>query len=464
MVSSQKMVLLVVSLALFMEALDTTIINTAIPAMSQSLSVNPIDLKIALVSYLLSLAIFIPISGWIADKYGIKRVFIVALGVFTASSLWCGFAHNLWALVIARTLQGIGGSLSLPLGRLILYQTFERRKVVAISSRVLMVAALGTMLGPVLGGAITHYFSWRWIFWVNIPVGLLVMLMAQRWLVAVPPQAVPPLDKLGFVLFGTSLAGFTFGLSAFSESTLSFSFSLMIVMAAILLLIFYFWHSYGHPRQIVKTELFRFRTFQVSILGSLIARLGFGGVPFLLPILLQIGLGYSVQETGLLLAPIAFGILLVKPLSLTFLRYFGYKKLLTLNTLLVALSLCSFILINFHTSVYLIILLTFLFGFLVSLQYSAMNSLAYAEIPHQQLSAATSITSTLQQLAQSFGVAVSALLIHYFSPSNAADGFLLTDAVFNHVFFVMGIITFFSALIFMRLQADDGHQMIEKEV
>ena len=228
----KQMIIFVVSLALFMEALDTTILNTAIPAMSRSLNVNPIDLKIALISYLLSLAIFIPISGWVADKFGIKRVFISALVLFTLSSFWCGFAHKLFELVIARALQGVGGSMALPVGRLFLVRIFERHEVVNIISRVVMVAALGMMLGPVLGGVITHYISWPWIFWVNIPVGILAIYLACLWLPSIPLEKVPPLDKLGFILFGASLAGVTFGMSALSESMLPLSLGVMIVLAA----------------------------------------------------------------------------------------------------------------------------------------------------------------------------------------------------------------------------------------
>lgn len=456
------MITFIISLALFMEALDTTIINTAIPVMSYDLCVSPIDLKIALISYLVSLAVFIPISGWLADKYGIKRVFIAALGVFTLSSMWCGFANNLPELVVARAIQGIGGSLALPVGRLILFRTFARHDAVIVMSRVVMVAGLGMMLGPVLGGIITHHFSWRWIFWVNIPVGIVAILLACNWLTDVLPQTVPPLDKLGFLLFGTSLAGFVFGLAAFSESTINSLLAAVIILAAFLLMIAYLWHSYGRPYPIVKAELFRLRTFRVSTIGNLISRLGFGGMPFLLPILLQNGLGYSSQLSGILLAPMALGVLLIKPLVLRALRFLGYKKLLMVNTILVSLSLWSFMIIGAHTSLYLIALLTFILGILVSMQYSGMNSLAYAEILPEQLSAATSIMSTLQQLAQSFGVAVGALSVYYFS-SKSHHGLFLTTVVFHRTFFTIGVITLFSTFIFRYLRSEDGHQMIKHD-
>ncbi len=453
------MSLLIVSLALFMEALDTTVINTAIPTMSRSLNVNPIDLKIALISYLLSLAIFIPISGWIGDKWGIKRVFIHSIYIFILSSLWCGFARHLTELVIARTLQGFGGALALPLGRLIVLRTFERHEVINAMSRVAIIASLGTMLGPVLGGFITHYFSWRWIFWINIPVGLLCILLAYYWIDNDKPQKVYSLDKMGFILFGGSLAGFTFGLSAFSESTLAKSTAINTLLISFLFLIAYFWHSRNKKHPIVNGVLLHIRTFRISVLGNLFCRLGFGGVPFLVPLLLQISLHYPAQVSGMLLAPIALGIMFARPLTLGFLRLLGYKKLLICNTILLSVSICSFSFINAHTPLYLIGILTFIFGFLISLQYSGMNSLGYTGIGMDELSSATSIISTLQQLAQSFGVAISAMFLQYFvtmhSPSQA-----LTVTVFHDTFFAMGIITVFSTFIFSGLKASDGGEMI----
>jgi len=460
MSSSTKIILYIVALAMFMEQLDATIINTAIPVMAQSLQVNPIDLKIALISYLLSLAIFIPISGWVADKYGAKRVFIIAIAIFTVSSLWCGFAHNLPELVIARAIQGLGSALTLPVGRLIIFRSFARHKVVAILSQVVMLASFGLMLGPVFGGLITHYFSWHWIFWINIPVGLLTIIITQWAMTEIPPQAVPPFDKLGFILFGASLAGVTFGLSAFSESAIRFSLALLIMLMSGLLLILYIWYSRRQPYPVVNIQLFRLRTFQVATAGNLISRLGFGGVPFLLPILLQVGLGYSPQLAGFLVAPAALGVLAVKPLSVNFLRWLGYRKLLLINTLLVVLSLWNFIFIELNTSIYLIALFSFCFGFLISLQYGAMNSLGYAEIPTQQLSAATSIMGVVQQLTQSFGVAISALLIHSFSLDYKTN-FVLTTTVFHRVFFALGFITLIASLIFYRLHPADGQQMIK---
>jgi EmrB/QacA subfamily drug resistance transporter len=456
---THSITLIAASLALFMEALDTTIINTAIPAMSDSLNVNPVDLKIALISYLLSLAVFIPISGWVADRFTMKRVFINAVFIFVASSLWCGLTHTLHELVIARAFQGLGGALALPTGRLMILRAFEGHHRITAMGRVAIIASLGAMLGPVMGGFITHHFSWRWIFWINFPVGVLAMLLAFYCLKNDTPRKNHPLDKVGFILFGASLAGFTFGLSALSESTLKWSTACICLSVSAFLLLSYLWHSRKKTHPLIKNELFFIRTFRISVMGNLFSRLGFGGIPFILPLLLQIGLHYSAQISGLLLAPLAIGIILVRPFTLQLFRLFGYKRLLILNTVLLSFSTCSFMIIGGNTAFSTICFLVFLFGFLISLQYSAMNSLAYTSIVVDDLSAATSIVSTLQQLAQSFGVAISALFIRYFS-SLTTPKFLLTTAVFHRTVIAISVITFLAAFIFVRLKADDGGEFI----
>lgn len=454
----KNIIFLIVSFAMFMEAVDTTIINTAIPVMAHSLNVNPIDLKLALISYLLSLAIFIPISGWIADKFGIKKVFIVAVCVFTASSIWCGFTDNLWELIGARIAQGLGGSLTMPVGRLIILRTCERHELIAKMSLVVMVASLGMMLGPLLGGVITHHFSWRWIFWVNVPIGILAVLLSIKLLPPMPPRQVLPLDKIGFVLFGSGLALLTFGLSMISESNISNAQAFLTLAIATLLLIIYAQHSRKKIHPIIKVELLHTRTFGVAVISNLFCRLSFGGTPFLFPLLLQIGLGYSPQLSGFLLAPVAVGVFLVKPLSIYILRWLGYKKLLLLNTFLVSMALWSFCSINTTSTIPGIAMLTFIYGFLIALQYTGMNSLAYANIEEQDMSAATSIMSTIQQLAQSFGVAVSAILISIFSTNHH-----LSVAIFHQTFLMLGMLTLLSGVIFLSLKKDDGEELIKPQ-
>lgn len=447
---------LIVSLSFFMEAVDTTVINTAIPAMSYSLHVDPVDLKVALISYLLSLAIFIPVSGWIADKWGLKRVFISALIIFTLSSFACGLASTLSELVVARFIQGFGGALGLPVGRLILLRTFGREHLISMMNQVVMIGALGMMLGPVIGGVITHHFSWSWIFWVNIPIGVFAISLAYHCLPSSQPEEVHPLDKTGFVLFGAGLASFTFAMSALSETTVSNHFAISILLGSMVLLLLYAIHSHHQAYPIVKTDLLQIRTFRISVSGNLLSRLGFGGIPFLIPLLLQIDLHYSPQVAGLLLAPTAIGVFTSKPLALVFLRNVGYKRFLIINTVLSGFSIWTFASITISTPIVIIVFQTFSYGFILSLQYSAMNSLAYADLSAGDLSAANSIMSTIQQLAQSLGVAVSALCLRFFSTQ-----FMLSPHMFHFTFLAMGLFTLCSSFIFVKLNKEDGQQMID---
>ena len=459
----QTMIPFIIALSFFMEGVDSTIINTAIPAMAHSLAVDPVDLKVALISYLLSLAIFIPISGWIADKFGSKRVFICALVIFTASSVWCGFANDVIELVIARFIQGFGGALGLPVGRLIVVRHFGRANLISTMNRVVTVGALGPMLGPPIGGFITTHFSWHWIFWVNIPVGLLAIILAYYWLQEdANEHVVPPLDKWGFVLFGVALAGFTFGLASLSETAVQHTVALSIIGISVFFLLVYALHSRNRPHPIVKTDLLGFRTFRVAVIANLLSRLGFGGIPFLVPLLLQIGLDFSPERSGMLLAPIAVGVLIGKPLFLPIIRLLGYKRFLIINTVAAAFSIWAFALINSQTPLVVIVILTGVYGFTLTMQYSSMNSLAYADIVSKDLSGATSIMGTLQQLAQSFGVAVAALFLRFFSEFSG-DNLVLTASVFHYTFFAVGFFTLLSTLAFLPLKPEDGQQLLIKQ-
>lgn len=458
-ISNEKITIFIVSLALFMNALDTTIVNTAIPAIARSLQVNAVDLKIALITYLLSLALFIPISGWLADKFGMKRIFILALTIFILSSLWCGYAQTLFELGVARSIQGLGGALVLPLSSLIILRTFKRHQIINAMNTIIMIAAIGQVLGPLVGGVITEHLSWRWIFWVNIPIGILTIVMAVNWLQEAPKHTVRPFDILGFILFSGGLATLTFSLSEMSAPNVQQIKIIMAIGVSLLMLIAYFLRSNTQFHPIIDMKLFQLRTFRISVFGNLLTRLGFGGLQFLLPLLLQIGLGYSAQFSGLLVMPIALGILFIKPLTLYILRILGYKKLLLINTVLISFSLWTFQLINIHTSAFVIVDLGFIFGFFISLQNSGIHSLSYAEISLHEQSNVASIVTTSQQLSQTFSVAVAAFFLQYFSLIKTGSSVLTTN-VFYQTFFSMGILTLCSSIIFLFLKKNDGYQML----
>ncbi len=447
-----------------MDVLDSNIINTAIPAMSRSLQVNPVDLKVALISYLLSFAVFIPISGWASDKYGVKRIFISALGLFTFTSFWCGYAHTLLELVIARSIQGVGGAFMISLGRLIIARTFKKHELVEAMNAVIIVVSVAVMLGPLVGGVLTDHLSWPWIFWVNIPAGILAMTLAALSFKDATPRQAHPLDFVGFILFGGSLAVFSLSLSELSETDVNLNNIFLKLAVSALMMLVYFVRAKHVAAPVIKTALFRKRTFQVSVLGNLCARLGFGGMPFLLPLLQQVGLGYSAQLSGLLVAPMAFGTIFSKFLAIRILRRLGYRRYLLINTLMVGLVIWLFQMIDTQTPVYGIAGLTFTLGIFIAAQYSGMNSLAFADLHEDELSASTSITSTTQTLSQSLGVAVGAILLRYFSAQIHHQPLLLTPHVFHQAFFLMGVLTFLSGIIFIRLKPGDGKQMLMKQV
>lgn len=460
--TTKRATMFIVSIALFMDVLDSNVINTAVPAMARTFLVNPIDIKIALISYLLSLAIFIPMSGWVADKYGVKNIFIAAMGLFTVSSFFCGNAHTLPLLVFARFIQGIGGAFMISLGRLILARTFKQYELVEAMNVVIIVVAFAVMIGPWVGGVIVDHFSWPWIFWVNIPIGIGMMLFAQSHLKEISVRNPRPFDFLGFALFGGGLAMLALSLSEMSQTQDSFDHAFLRLIIALLMLGIFILHARRKKHPAINIQLFRLRTFSISVFGNLAARLGFGGLPFLLPLMQQVGLGFSAQLSGLLLVPSAFGIIFSKIFAAKVLRKMGYRRYLMFNTCLVGVGLWMFLFVNHTTPIYLIGIFTFIYGVITAAQYTGMNSLALADIQDEQLSYSTSITSTTQILAQSLGVAVSAILLRLFS-MQLEKTTMLTMSVFHDTFFTLGILTLFSLMIFLRLKPTDGQQMLERK-
>lgn len=458
---TKRITMIAVSLALFMDVMDSNVINTAVPAMSHTFSVSPIDLKIALISYLLSLAIFIPISGWVADRYGAKNIFIAAIGLFTATSFFCGYSHTLMQLIIARSIQGIGGAFMISLGRLMIAKTFPRHEMVEAMNFIIIIVSFAVMIGPFVGGVIVDHLSWPWIFWINIPAGIFLIALSVYGLKEVVIKNIRPFDAVGFILFGGSLALSCFSLSEISETNSDVFACLVHLGIGLTLLFAYVLYAKRKKHPVMKIDLFRIRTFRVSVIGNLCARLGFGGMPFLIPLMLQVALGFSAQLAGLLMVPIAFGIMTSKVIASKILRALGYRRYLLSNTVIVSLILCSFQWITQNTSVYVIGLMCFIFGVFISVQYTGMNSLALADIQDDELSASTSITSTVQVLAQSLGVAFGAILLRIFLSLSKPPAHL-SIAIFHKSFLALGVITLFSMFVFMQLHERDGEKMLKK--
>lgn len=439
-----------------MESLDTTILNTAAPTIATALGVVPLSMKAVLSSYTLSLAVFIPISGWMADRFGTRRVFSSAIGLFTLSSLLCGISTDIHALVACRILQGMGGALMVPVGRLVVVRTFARSELVRAMSFVSIPALIGPMLGPVVGGFIVGYFHWRVIFFVNLPIGLLGMYLVWRHLPEYRAQHVQQLDLVGMILFGAGAGLLSYVLEVFGEHTLSGREVSALLALSLVLLGGYFRHALKVNHPLLQLALFRIRTFRSAVTGSFITRLGAGGIPFLLPLLYQVGLGYTPLQSGLLLMPQSLAAIGLKMTMPAILARFGYRRVLLLNTMLMGGSIALFASVGPGTATILVVLLAACFGFLASLQYTSMNTLAYADVPAEQASMASTIASTLQQMSLSFGVAIASLATSIFIPDRFhADPALLIHGI-HGALLALGGLTIFSAFVFRELRPGDG--------
>jgi EmrB/QacA subfamily drug resistance transporter len=445
-----------VAVGFFMESLDTTILNTAVPTIAQALQVPPLSMKAVLASYTLSLAVFIPISGWMANRFGTRRVFASAIGTFALGSFLCGISRDIHWLVACRILQGCGGAMMLPVGRLTLVRTFAKTELIRAMSFVSIPALVGPMLGPLLGGVIIHYFHWSVIFFVNIPIGVVGLIMVQKHMPDFRAAKSDPLDIVGLTLFGSGISLLSYVLEVFGEHTLSGREVLGLLAISLALLGTYFFHGTRTPYPLLRLGLLRLRSFRVSVTGNLCTRIGIGGLPFLLPLLYQVGLGYSAIQSGLMIMPQALAAMSLKMFLPRILQRFGYRTVLVSNTIALGVMLILFSTIDVGTPPWLIALLTFFFGFVTSTQYTSMNTLAYADVSAEEASAASTIASTVQQLAVSFGVAAASLTAAWFIPAHAQAG----PAPFIHGIHLalraLGASTVIATLVFWELKSSDG--------
>jgi EmrB/QacA subfamily drug resistance transporter len=452
----KRLVPWLVAVAFFMEALDTTILNTGVPTIAQALKVAPLSMKAVLSSYTLSLAVFIPISGWMADRFGTRRVFASAIALFTLGSFLCGISRNIHLLVACRILQGCGGAMMLPVGRLTMVQTFAKSELIRAMSFVAIPGLIGPMLGPLAGGLIVAYFHWSIIFFVNIPIGLAGLYLVYRHLPDYREEHTPPLDIVGMILFGSGIALLSYVLEVFGEHTLSGLEMLSLLGIAALLLAGYGINSAKIKFPLLRLGLFKVRTFRAAVSGSFITRIGIGGIPFLFPLLYQVGLGFSPIQSGLMMMPQAMAAMSLKLTMPGILRRFGHRTVLISNTVMLGLLIILFGTISASSPVWLIVLEVFCFGFFTSLQYTSMNTLVYADVTEEETSKASTISSTMQQMSVSFGVAAASLATALFVP----DRFHTTPAEMIHgihnAFLCLGSLTIVSALVFRELKSNDG--------
>jgi EmrB/QacA subfamily drug resistance transporter len=454
--AAKKLLPWLVAVGFFMESLDTTILNTAVPAIAQALKVAPLSMKAVLASYALSLAVFIPISGWMANRFGTRRVFASAIGIFTLGSFLCGISNEIHLLVACRILQGSGGAMMLPVGRITMVRTFAKSELINAMSFVAIPGLVGPMLGPVVGGAIIGYFHWSMIFFVNIPIGLFGLYMVYRHLPNFREKHNFPLDVVGLILFGSGIALLSYVLEIFGETTLSGREVLGLLAISGALLAAYGLHTKRTAHPLLRLKLLRLRTFRVAISGNLFTRLGIGGIPFLLPLLYQVGLGFSPIQSGLLIMPQAFAAMSLKLTMPRILKKFGYRTVLIVNTIALGLMIMLFATINTDTPVWLIVAMAFTYGFLTSLQYTSMNTLAYADVNEHEAAGASTIASTVQQLAVSFGIATASLAAALFIPDHLRASAPQLMHGIHLAFFALAALTISSTVVFTRLRTRDG--------
>ena len=446
-------VTLIVAVALFMETMDSTVISTSLPAIAKDLHEDPIALKLALTSYLLSLAVFIPLSGWVADRFGARTVFRAAIVVFTIGSAACGFAHGLFDFVLARILQGIGGAMMVPVGRLVILRTVPKAELISALAWLTIPALMGPVIGPPLGGFITTYFSWRWIFWINIPIGILGIVLATYFIANLREEEVPPLDVKGFVLSGIGLSGLAFGFTTIGQGLFHPALVGGLLIAGVIGCWLYVRHARVTPAPLIDLKLLKVDTFYASVVGGFIFRIGIGAMPFLLPLMLQLGFGLTPFQSGMLTFATAVGAVAMKTTAAPILRRFGFKQVLV-NALLSAAFIATTSLFTEATPHAVIFTVLLVGGFFRSLQFTSVNSLAYADIEPRAMSRATSFASVAQQLSMSAGVAVGALVLELARHGRPHAAVLPED--FAAAFIVVAAISALSVFVFLRLPGTAG--------
>lgn len=452
---SIRLLTLVVASALFMENLDSTVIATSLAAIALDLGVDPITLKLAFTAYYVALAIFIPVSGWCADRYGARHVFRAAIAVFTLSSIGCALAWNLESLVAARFCQGIGGALMVPVGRLILLRSIPKRDLVPAMAWLTVPALFAPLIGPPLGGFITTYCHWRAIFWLNVPIGVLGLVLATRLVPNLKGEVQRPLDLIGFALTGFGLSATIFGFTLAGRSLADAPLAWSLVAIGLLLVGLYIAHARRTPYPLIDLSLLKIPTFRIAMVGGLVFRIGVGATPFLLPLMLQLGFGLSPFASGMLTFAAAAGALLMKMTAAPILRQFGFRQVLLVNAVISSALLGAVSLFTPTTPAAVIVTVLLVGGFFRSLQFTSLNTLGFADVDQARMSQATSFNAVVQQLSLSAGVAVAALLLEGFSHHR---GHLAADD-FRWSFAVIGLISLTSTLVFFRLDRWAGAEV-----
>lgn len=442
--------------AIFMQMLDSTILNTALPAIAADLNESAYNMQSAIVSYVLTLALFIPISGFLADRFGTKKIFISAIVIFSVGSLFCALSSTLIQLDLSRILQGLGGALMTPVGRLAMIKTFPKNELVQAMNYAIMPALIGPILGPLIGGYLVEIVSWHWIFLINIPMGLVGVLFALKYMPDYREES-PKLDVIGFLIFGSASILLSIGLELTGHSS-SFTLVGVCIVIGFLMLYFYYRHAKKSENPLFPLNLFEIRTFRVGIIGNLLTRLGISSIPLLVPLLIQLEYGKTASASGWIIAPMALASLATKPFVVGIIDRFGYRNILTFNTVILGILIGTLAIPSLDVSIYWFIPVMFLMGILNSIQFTAMNSISISNLKKSQNSSGNSLLSVNQQLAIGFGIALGLTTLQiiqntaWISHGSNHRGFQVT-------FVFIGVMTVLSALIFTRLHHSDGENL-----
>ncbi len=442
----------IIGCALFMQMLDATVVATALPMMAQALETDVIRMNAIITSYLLALAVFVPISGWAADRFGARRIFVAAVLLFTLSSVACALSQTLDQLIAARIVQGMAGAMMVPVGRIIMLRRVPKDQLLSAMAVLSLPALLGPVIGPPVGGFFVTYMSWHWIFLINVPVGILGIVLIFKFIRADVIDSKPPLDWFGFILSATALASLVVSFESLGHDELSAKELALLLGTGLITGLWYVWHARHTAFPILDLSLLRTRSFAVSILGGNLCRFSLGAVPFMLAILLQIGFGLSAMTAGFVTFTSAVGALIIKPLAPKIIRTFGYRNVLMYNALLTGFSIAICAIFTESTPLWVISLILAVGGVFRSLQFTAVNTLTYVDLDQKAMSRASSFAAMAQQLGISLGVACAAITLNISMQFYDHSDVQQTDLFWG--FIVIGVLTALSIFSFRRLPAN----------
>ena len=454
--TTKKILPLILATAIFMQMLDSTILNTSLPSIAKDLNESPLNMQNAIISYVLTLALFMPVSGFLADKFGTKKVFIISLILFSLGSLLCSLSPNLTVLVVSRVIQGVGGSLMTPVGKLALIKTFDKSELLKAMNFAIIPALIGPVLGPLIGGYMVDYLSWHWIFLINLPIGILGIVLSVKYMPNYFSKIID-FDFKGFLFFAAASLLLSISLEWMGNAK-NITPVLLVFLMGFIFIYLYYRHAKKEENPIFPLELFMVRTFRVGFLGNLATRLGISSIPLLIPLMIQIAYGQSAVVSGWIVAPMAITAMFGKSAVIKILNRFGYRKTLMFNTFLIGTLICLMAIPGINTSIYWFIPLILVLGFFNSIQFTSMNTISISDLRDNHTSSGNSLISVNQQIAIGFGIAFGLIVLKLFE----GDTHLIKGNIhnaFRYTFLVMGILTILSGFVFRRLHFRDGDNM-----